>query len=174
MSSKRWGKGVAAEGEKLGKREVWAVIMRQRREGERSIVLCGRRATRIEKTQALAAFHSTHAPTSQVCVTAAVTLAEGDRCASRGSLLLGVLVVASHQPPLFFATYRLKMEEKSAYTYKQAPRPIRPEGSIAPYSNPMYKVRAPPQPTNLQRALLPLPRLTHLTHFCLFLPAFSG
>ena len=34
------------------------------------------------------------------------------------------------------------MEEKSAYTYKQAPRPIRPEGStIAPYSNPMYKVR---------------------------------
>ena len=57
------------------------------------------------------------------------------------------LVVASHQQPLFFATYRLKMEEKSAYTYKQAPRPIRPEGSIAPYSNPMYKVRAPPQPT---------------------------
>ena len=41
MSSKRWGKGVAAEGEKLGKREVWAVIMRQRREGERSIVQCG-------------------------------------------------------------------------------------------------------------------------------------
>ena len=85
-----------------------------------------------------------------------------------------MLVVASHQQPLFFATYRLKMEEKSAYTYKQAPRPIRPEGSIAPYSNPMYKVRAPPQPTNLQRTLLPLPRLTHLTHFCLFIPAFSG
>ena len=61
------------------------------------------------------------------------------------------------------------MEEKSAYTYKQAPRPIRPEGSIAPYSNPMYKVRAA---TAHQLAAHPPPApAPHASHS--FLPFFS-